>query len=191
MAETSAAVVAVRAPERSTDGDRHRARARPSSTRPIAIVLGALAASRLLYWQRGLRFDVGFIDASMQVADYDLLKTAPLSTSWFLHVQPPLFNLFIGLGANLFGPFAGLGFQVVYVLATVAMLVAFVRLCLDLGVRTGVATVLGGFLAVSPTIAQYESLLFYTHLEVVLLVLAARGLQRWCLERSTSGLVGC
>lgn len=163
---------------------------RPSSTRPVAIVLGALAVSRLVYWQRGLRFDVGFVDASMQVADYDLLRSAPFSSSWFLHVQPPLFNLFIGIGANLFGSWAGLGFQAVYLLATVAMLVAFVRFCLDLGVRPVVATVLGAFLAVSPTIAQYESLLFYTHLEVVLLVLAARGLQRWCLDRSTAGIVG-
>lgn len=154
------------------------------------MVLGALAAARLVYWQRGLRFDVGFIDASMQVADYDLLKAAPFSTSWYLHVQPPLFNLFIGLGANLFGPWAGLGFQVVYLLATVAMLVAFVRFCLDLGVRSAIATALGVFLAVSPSIAQYESLLFYTHLEVILVVLAARGLQRWCLDRSTGGLVG-
>jgi hypothetical protein len=187
MAEAQA-VVTVRVPDRPMGGTLRRTR--PSSCRPVAIVLGALAASRLLYWQRGLRFDVGFVDASMQVADLDLLKSAPFSTAWFLHIQPPLFNLFVGLGANLFGSFAGLGFQVVYLLATVAMLVAFVRFCLDLGVRAGVATVLGAFLAVSPTVAQYESLLFYTHLELVLLVLAARGLQRWCLDRSTNGIIG-
>lgn len=156
---------------------------------PLAVVLGALVASRIVYWYAGLRFDVGFIDGSMQVADYDLLRSAPLSTTWYLHLQPPLFNLFVGLGANLFGSWAGLGFQLVYLAVTVAMLVAFVHFCLDLGVHRVVTTVLGTFLAVSPTIAQYEHLLFYTHLELALLVFAARGLQRACVDRSTRGLV--
>ena len=155
---------------------------------PVGLVLGALAVSRVIYWQRGLRFDVGFVGSAMQVADWDLLRREPLSTAWYLHLQPPLFNLFVGAGANVFGSWAGLGFQAVYLLATVAMLVAFVHLCLDLGIGARMTTVLGIVLAVSPTIAQYESLLFYAHLEVVLLVLAARSLQRWCLNRSGGSL---
>lgn len=174
--------------------DRGSARAQrqrtAASARPVAVVLGVLAVSRVWYWSHGLRFDVGFVDSAMQVADYDLLERAPLTTTWFLHIQPPLFNLFVGLGANAFGSVAGFGFQLLYLLATVVMLVAFVRFCLDLGIGRGVTIALGAFLAVSPTIAQYESVLFYTHLELVLLVLAARALQRWCLDRSTTALAG-
>jgi hypothetical protein len=164
---------------------------RPSATtRSFVIVFGALACSRLLYWSAGLRFDDGFVGSAMQVADYDLLQRAPLSTAWYLHVQPPLFNVFVGTGANLFGSWSAIGFQVIYLCVTVAMLGAFVRFCFDLGVRPWLATGLGAFLAVSPTIAQYESLLFYSHLEIALLVFAARSLQRWCREGSTRHLVG-
>jgi hypothetical protein len=157
---------------------------------PVGIVLGAFAIARVGYWAAGLRFDVGFAGSAMQIADLDLLERTPVATSWYLHVQPPLFNLFVGLGARLFGPWAGLGFQAAYLGATVAMLVAFVRLCLDLGVGRRISTVLGVLLAISPTVAQYEHLLFYTHLEAVLLVLAARSLQRWSVHRARWGLVG-
>lgn len=164
-----------------------RASSRPG---PLRLVLCVYAASRVLYWTLGLRFDARFVDSAMQVADYDLLERAPFSTAWYLHVQPPLFNLFVGLGANLFGPWDALGFQAVYVAATVAMLVAFVRFCRDLGAGSTATAVTGCFLAASPTVAQYESLLFYTHLETVLVVVAARALQVWCLTRSGAALAG-
>lgn len=153
-----------------------------------AVVLGAWAVSRLGYWAAGLRFDVGFTGSAMQVADLDLLDGRLLETTWYLHVQPPLFNAFVGVGANLFGSWGGLGFQLVYLGVTVAMLVAFLRLCVGLAIAPGLATGLAVFLAISPTIAQYEHLLFYTHLEIALLVVAARGLQRWAIGRSTAGL---
>lgn len=159
-------------------------------TRSFVIVFGALLASRLLYWSSGLRFDDGFVGSAMQVADYDLLQRSPLSTAWYLHVQPPLFNIFVGAGAYLFGPWSAISFQVVYVCVTVAMLTAFVRFCFDLGIRPWLATSFGAFLAVSPTVAQYESLLFYSHLEIALLVLGARCLQRWCREDSRPHLIG-
>jgi hypothetical protein len=162
----------------------------PATTRSFVIVFGALLCSRLFYWSSGLRFDDGFAGSAMQMADYDLLQRSPLSTAWYLHVQPPLFNVFVGTGAHFFGSWSTISFQVVYVFITVAMLTAFVRFCFDLGIRPWLATGLGVFLAVSPTVAQYENLLFYSHLEIALLVLGARCLQRWCREGSRPHLIG-
>ena len=72
------------------------------------MVLGVvLVVSRVAYWAAGMRFDTGFADSAMQVLDRDILAAHPFSSAWYLHIQPPLFNLVAGIVFRLAGDQSG------------------------------------------------------------------------------------
>jgi len=147
-------------------------------------VLGAvLGVSRIGYWAAGVRFDAGFPDRAMQMLDPDVLAAHPFTSAWYLHIQPPLFNLAAGLVFRLAGDRAGLAFHVLYLGLTVALALHLRPLLRDLGMGPRWATGLTAAVVVSPTIVQFEHLLFYPHVETTLLVVAVRSLQRWAGDR--------
>src|SRR5262245_61176470 len=78
----------------------------------------ALAAAfvvvELLYRHAGVRFDVTPLDEYLQYLDPVLLRTRLLESVYYLHMQPPLFNLFLGLVLKASAAhFAG-AFQLIY-----------------------------------------------------------------------------
>ncbi len=154
------------------------------------VVLGGLLVSRLFYWGIGVRFDAHFIDAALQVADRDLLTHQLLPTVWYFHLQPPLFNLILGVGFNLFGSWAGLGFQLVYLAATVAIALNLLALLRGVGLSSRWSVVATLLVVVSPSLVEFENELFYVHLEILLLVVAARCLQRWTVNEERRALAG-
>ncbi len=63
-----------------------------------ALILAALfVAVRLIVLALGQRFDADNLTSWMQIADLALLREHLWRTLWYLHSQPPLFNLMIGL----------------------------------------------------------------------------------------------
>jgi hypothetical protein len=155
------------------------------------VLVGVLAVSRVGYWFAGMRFDVRFADSAMQLLDRDILAANPFTAAWYLHIQPPLFNLAVGIVLRVFGDSAGVAFQVLYLGLTVAFAINLLELLCGFGMSRRWATALVALVVLSPSIVQFENLLFYTHVEMALLVVAARALQRWALDRSnTRALVG-
>jgi hypothetical protein len=45
----------------------------------------------------GQRFSTAYLDYGWQIIPWDVLTDQPLSSVWYLHVQPPLWNLVLGL----------------------------------------------------------------------------------------------
>jgi hypothetical protein len=69
---------------------------------PLTCVLAACLAAQLSYWLRGIRVDASALgpnptDSLWQLLDVGLLRHHLLQSLWYLHAQPPLFNLAVGL----------------------------------------------------------------------------------------------
>lgn len=164
-----------------------------SSRRPWALLLGVLLVSRIGYWLAGIRFDAGFADSAMQMLDRDILAANPATAAWYLHIQPPLFNLFAGIVFKAAGQQAALVFQLLYLGLTAVLAINLFELLRGFRISERWAVALTCLVLVSPSLVQYENLLFYTHVELVLLVVAARALQRWSAGsagNATRALVG-
>src|SRR5687768_7475998 len=60
------------------------------------LAAGAWVVVYLLVWATGQRFSTAYLDYGWQLVPWDTLSTRPLQSVWFLHIQPPLWNLSLG-----------------------------------------------------------------------------------------------
>lgn len=150
------------------------------------LVAAAFIASRAAFYAAGVRFDTSPVSYFWQLLDPELLRRRLAQSLWYLHAQPPLFNLLLGIDLKLFPSHYGAAFEGFY-LALGLVLVLAVH---SLGVRLGLAPWLAGAIAilvtVSPSAILYESFLFYDHLVVCLVVLSALALASFA-ERPRAG----
>lgn len=57
----------------------------------VAVYLAVVAS--------GQRFDTRYLDFGWQLIPWDVLSSDPFSSVWYLHIQPPLWNLILGMSA--------------------------------------------------------------------------------------------
>lgn len=146
----------------------------------MALACGAAALmARLGYGLMGLRFDLRPLDWFMQYLDPVLLRTRLAESLWYLHSQPPGFNLFLGLVLKTFPGQEAAAFQAAHLAMGAALCWAVFLLQRRLGVGRRVALVLTLVLAASPGLALYSSWLFYSLPVAVLLVSAGLALVRF------------
>jgi hypothetical protein len=158
--------------------------------RDLLIVIGACAASRILYALLGVYFDASTYPGYMQFIDATLLETRMLESLWYFHAHPPLLNLFVGVGEKLFGAGAEFFFSLVF--HALGVLIAFCVYALTWrlsGSRlaAGIVTVVMVF---SPAFVLYENWLMYTFPSVALLTLSALLLHQYVQTRKTPWAVG-
>ncbi len=130
----------------------------------------------------GLRFDAD-VFRYWQVLDPGLLRDDLLRSLLYLHAQPPLFNLFLGLGLKLGGRHAPLLFDAVFLLFGWLGLLGIYTLLRELGAPRAAACAAAALQTFSTTWLAYESWLFYTLPTAVLLT--------WCcvwLARAARGV---
>ncbi len=97
-------------------------------------VVGAWVTVYVCFVIAGQRFSTAFAHGGWQIAPYDLLSARPIRTSLLVHVQPPVWNLVIGLTAR-WSPFPdGLSFQLLMACIGVGVAVLVARLALLCGV---------------------------------------------------------
>jgi hypothetical protein len=62
---------------------------------PITVIVVSFAGSRVGFWLAGVRFDLTpLTSGSEQLLAVRLLKDQLFTSVWYLHSQPPLFNLY-------------------------------------------------------------------------------------------------
>lgn len=144
---------------------------RPEYSLLLAVVVFVEVAAHLA----GLTFDVSTLPASWQFLDPYLLARDLLRSLWYLHSQPPAFNLFLGLVLKLTERHAPVVFHAAFLGIGWALCVGVLRLAEMLGATRPAATAAAVFLAVSPAFVLYEHWLFYTLPEAALLVWTAVG----------------
>ncbi len=135
--------------------------------------------SRFGYYLLGVRFDARPIQHYFQFIDPELLKHRLMESMYYLHVQPPGWNLYIGSVLKLFpGSYSAAlrGVHLVLGLVTCCLLFYLMR---ALGVSRWISFTLTAWFLVSPGVVLFENLLLYEYLVWFLLVAAAAVLWRY------------
>ncbi|MGD8719651.1 MAG: hypothetical protein PVH29_12630 [Candidatus Zixiibacteriota bacterium] len=135
--------------------------------------MGTFGAAHVFYYLLGVRFDDSSLSWYWQFLDPELLKHNLWESLFYLHGQPPLFNLFLGLVLKA-APTAGrYVFQAVFLAFGATLYLSLFGLQRRLGVTPGVAFAVSTLFLVSPSFMLFEHLLFYTLPVAALVVLAA------------------
>jgi hypothetical protein len=64
--------------------------------RPAAAAACAWTSAYLLLCATGQRFSTQYLDIAWQLIPTEILRADPLRSVWYLHIQPPLWNLTVG-----------------------------------------------------------------------------------------------
>lgn len=149
------------------NGSRHKSR------QAFFLVLCVFVLSRVWSYGAGVAFDVSPLTYYLQYLDPALLRERLWESTYYMHIQPPLFNIFLGAILKWFPVHCGLVFQGIY-LAIGALLPGLLFCLMDkLGVSLGIRTILTMVFVVSPSIIICENWLFYMYPILFLLVSAA------------------
>jgi Dolichyl-phosphate-mannose-protein mannosyltransferase len=157
---------------------------------PLALVGGGFVLSRLILFKLGIRLNMYPLGNYWQHIDPVLLRERLLESLFYLHSQPPLFNLFLGSVQKLDAGHDAIAFTVIYTLMGLLLAITMYRLATRLGVGRWLACALTlGFL-VSPACIYFENFLTYTYPITLLLCGAALTLHRFFeSRRMRDGLV--
>jgi hypothetical protein len=149
---------------------------------PLVIVVGAFIVSRVVIYALGVRFDASPLYTFLQFADPQLLHHRLVETVWYLHTQPPLYNLFVGVFLKLFPNHFALAAHVVYLGLGLIAAVGNYVLCVGIGLGRRIATALSVLLTIAPFALVYENWLYYEYPMMVLLVLIGVATIRYARE---------
>jgi hypothetical protein len=144
----------------------------------LGVVLVAFALTRVLAARAGVRFDAGMLEYGSQIMDPELLTHEMVETLWYLHAQPPLFNLGIALVLRSGLPVVGT-LHVVYLAFGLALAVGCYVLARQLGLGRAGAAVLTVVVVASPPAVLYESWLSYEYPAAALVVWACVAVGAW------------
>ncbi|MGQ9708430.1 MAG: hypothetical protein ACUVUR_06090, partial [bacterium] len=138
----------------------------------IALV-GIFGLSRLIYWMIGVRFNASSLNWFWQYIDPQLLVTNFWRSILYLHSQPPVMNIFLGLILRFFPGWEANAFWLCYLSLGLILTVCLYLLLKNLGILPPIATVLTALFIISPACILYENWLFYTYPVCFLLLFSA------------------
>ena len=125
-----------------------------------------------VYYALGFRFDRTTLIEVMHYLDPEMLRTRLAESLWYMHIQPPLFNLFTGLVLKI-TPESPYLFQLIFLAFGFMFYSATFFLQVRMGVRTRLACVLSTLFMASPSFLLWEHYLLYMMPCAALLTFAA------------------
>ncbi len=157
----------------------------------IYALVAIFVVSRIVIYLSGISFDANnIINGTWQVIDTELLKHRLAESLWYLHSQPPLYNLYIGLVLKLFPESYSLFFHSNFLILALVTHVTLFIVMRQLGIRSIIAFILTTLLMISPTMILYENWLSYTHVVIALLTFSIFFLLRFLrTEKMLDGFV--
>lgn len=141
--------------------------------RLVGVMAVVYAVWHALLFALGLRFDLAPLGMFAHYADPVLLRTRLLESCFYLHVQPPLYNLALGVVLKLVPGHEAVAFRALFLASGFALYVLLVVLQTRLGVSRVVALAVATVFMCSPSYLLYEHLLVYTIQCALLLTMAA------------------
>ena len=145
---------------------------------PIAALAVVFVASRLAIASAGVRFDASTLGWFWQYLDPELLRDDLAESLLYLHAQPPLFNLLLGMALKVAPEHWAEVLHGVFLVASAAGAVGGYLLLLRLGLPRPVGAAIIAVGLVSPAWLLYENWLFYEHLVAMALILSGLALHR-------------
>jgi len=143
----------------------------------IAAITAAFVISRGFYFWLGNRFgmNLGFI----QYLDPALLRSNLLQSIYYLHSQPPLMNLILGLGLKLFPASYTLVFQIIFYAMGLGLAVCLYSLMVALAIPVWLSLAAVLLFELGPAAVIYEGWFYSTYPTALLLGAAALWLHRF------------
>lgn len=129
--------------------------------------------SRVLFYIIGIRFDIDPIFWFHQILDLNLLRSSLSESIFYLHSQPPLFNLYIGLVLKIFPLFYSAFFNFTYLLLGLICTFGLYFLSEKLTGKKISSFLITSLYISTPPVILYENWLFYSYPVTVLLLLSA------------------
>jgi hypothetical protein len=143
------------------------------------VIVAAFIATRVLFYGLGGRFISQPVGFALQYLDPQLLQNDLLQSLLYLHTQPPLFNLFLGVVLKISAD-PPLTFALLFQTAGLMALLALCGLLRAVRLSPAAALIVSMIFMCNPTVILYENLLYYTYIEGALILLAAFSLLQWC-----------
>jgi hypothetical protein len=135
--------------------------------------------SRLGYFLLGVRFDARPILHYFQFVDPELLKHRLIESLFYLHVQPPGWNLYAGIALKLFPRSYPIALHIAQLLMGFTICWLLFYLMRALGISSWIAFCLSVWFIVSPGVVLFENFLLYEYMVAFLLAVAAAALWRY------------
>jgi len=148
----------------------------------VARLVAAFVVSRVAYALSGVRFIDGQTKA-WQALDPALIQHDLARSLFYLHTQPPGFNLFVGSVQKLTPAHALWVFHAVFLGCGLTLYLALVRTMRVLGVSSWLSVALSTLFIVSPAAILYENWFFYTYPLATLLLLSVLALHAFIRTR--------
>ena len=154
-------------------------RIRLSDRSHLFVVVAAFVLSRVIVYARGVHFQSLQFDHYWQYIGESLLRDRLWESVFYLHSQPPLFNLFLGLVVKLAPTHVVAALAVLFKLMGLIISILVYALMRQIGLRAWLATVMTIACVVSPPFLYFENYLFYEYPTLLLLCAAAVALHRF------------
>ncbi len=138
----------------------------------IIMLLFFFSLSRYFFWCAGIVFEDFSLENFWQYLDVKWLMTNLLESCYYLHSQPPTFNLFLGSILKLEHD-PSVYFHIIYLIFGFILYYSLYQICRYLQVSSGFSIVFTTLFIISPQAILYENWLFYTYPVTSLLTLAA------------------
>ncbi len=146
------------------------------------LVVGVFFISRIFYHIFfDVQFDVTPLFWFWQYIDPQLLQNNLLQSLWYMHSQPPLFNLFLGLVLKIFPEHYLFAFYWIYMMMGLAFSVILYVIMIQIRVIPWISALLTSFFMISPIVLSYELWLFYEYPTALILLLGLYFLNRFVL----------
>ncbi len=139
----------------------------------------AFGLSRWLYARGGIHFEATTITSSWHFIDVHLLKTDLWRSVFYLHTQPPLLNLFTGLGLQLFPTAYESVFRLCFLLMGLLFALSIYSLGNKLALPKTLSLLLALWFCISPATVIYENIFSYAYPLAAALTLSAVFLARF------------
>ena len=153
------------------------------------VILGVFASSRVLVGRAGVRFDISPLDYYYQYIDPRLLTDRLLESLLFLHGQPPLFNLFLGLVLKVGGRAPPGLFHAIYLGLGLSLAFLMYGLCRHLNVGRGLALAGVSLAVISPSFILNENELIYTLPVAALMLVCVHSFSGAIVSGNSRGLL--
>lgn len=152
----------------------------------LAVPILLFAVIHGFWYSRGIQFDISPLRDFFHFIDPPLYRTQLFESLFYLHCQPPLFNLFVGIVLQLFSDTAApYAFQGLFLAMGLGIYLGLLAIQKRLGIRPGLALGVATVFLVFPSFVLYEHWLFYTFPLAFLLVLSAITLDRFLVKRTS------
>ena len=149
------------------------------------IITAVFVVSRGAAFAAGVRYDDGLLHNAYQLLDVRLLREQPFASIFYLHSQPPLFNLFTAAMVQLPDSLVQNALAVIWAAAGLATALLLYATMVRLGTRPWLGVAVVSLFLVAPETLLTESWFFYSELQILVTAIALFALTRFATDRRT------